>query len=102
MLLHNARLPNARDKKPNRAMTSSLMEHAVKHVPRLKFDMTDTALRSFLLDPKRIGEPCNKFHTSTGNGYDFPPLGIARAAWCRLYGPTAWDNEAEEWTAGIG
>ena len=98
MLLHEAKLPGPRiSKKPNRAMTRDLVEDAVKRVPRLKFELDEWSLRDFLTDTARIGEACTQKHFTHGNGYLFPPLAIARAAWEQLYGPTIWDQEAEEW-----
>jgi hypothetical protein len=98
MLLHEAKLPGPRiSKKPNRAMTRDLVEDAIKRVPRLKFELDEWSLRDFLTDTARIGEACTQKHFTHGNGYLFPPLAIARAAWEQLYGPTIWDQEAEEW-----
>ena len=98
MLLHEAKLPGPRiSKKPNRAMTRDLVEDAIKRVPRLKFELDEWSLRDFLTDTARIGEVCTQKHFTHGNGYLFPPLAIARAAWEQLYGPTISDQEAEEW-----
>jgi hypothetical protein len=98
MLLHEAKLPGQIIRnKPNRAMTKDLIEDAIKRVPRLKFELDEWSLRGFLTDANRLGEACTHKHFTTGNGYLFPPLAIARAAWERLYGPTVWDRDVEEW-----
>jgi energy-coupling factor transporter ATP-binding protein EcfA2 len=97
MLLHEAKLPGALRNKPNRAMTRNLIEDAIRRVPRLKFELDDWSLQDFLTDANRLGEPCTHKHFSGGNGYLFPPLAIARAAWERLYGPTVWDRDVEDW-----
>jgi hypothetical protein len=98
MLLHEAKLPGQIIRnKPNRTMTKDLIEDAIKRVPRLKFELDEWSLRGFLTDANRLGETCTPKHFTSGNGYLFPPLAIARAAWERLYGPTVWDRDVEEW-----
>jgi len=97
MLLHNGVLPGALSKKPNTAFTSSLMDDAKSKVPRLR-DLSDVALRNFLLDEEALGVVCTKYRTAYNNGWTFPPLSEAREAWSRRYGPVTWDNpDATDW-----
>src|SRR5262249_28550411 len=97
MLLHNGVIPGSLPNRPNTAFTSSLLNDARERVPRLRYDLTDVALRNFLVDEENIGIACTKFRTNFGNGWSFPPLLEAREAWARRYGPTKWDNpEAKE------
>jgi hypothetical protein len=65
--------------------------------PRLRLDLTEPGLRNFLIDEERIGIACTKFRSSSNNGWSFPPLAEARAAWEQLYGPIKWDCDVEEW-----
>jgi hypothetical protein len=98
MLLHDGRLPGALSNKPNTAFTSRLRDDAKERVPRLKWDLSDVMLKDFLTDPERIGIVCEKYRANTANGWTFPPLDEARAAWVRKYGPTDWQNpDAVEW-----
>src|SRR5262249_56591029 len=98
MLLHNGVLPGALANRPSTSYTKSLIDDARAKVPRLR-ELTEVALRNFLVDEESIGIACTKFRSSTGNGWTFPPLAECREAWCRRYGPVKWDNgEAEEWT----
>src|SRR5215470_13966404 len=84
-------LPN----RPNTALTRSLLDDAKERVPRLKWDLTEVALRNFLADEETIGIPCSKFRANSANGWSFAPLSELRDAWCRRYGPMKWDNSAE-------
>ena len=98
MLLHNGVLPGALAGKPNTAYTRSLIEDAKTKVPRLRWDLTEVGLRNFLLDEESIGIVCTKYRSSNNNGWSFPPLSEARAAWSQRYGSVKWDNpDAEDW-----
>jgi hypothetical protein len=73
------------------------VDDAKSRVPRLR-DLSDVALRNFLLDEEALGIVCEKYRAATNNGWTFPPLGEAREAWCRRYGPVTWDNpDATDW-----
>jgi hypothetical protein len=85
MLLHNGVLPGALSKRPNTVFTTSLVDDAKSKVPRLR-DLSDVALRNFLLDEEALGVVCEKYRAATNNGWTFPPLSEAREAWCRRYG----------------
>ena len=99
MLLHNGVLPGALAGKPNTAYTRSLIEDAKTKVPRLRWDLTEVGLRNFLLDEESIGIVCAKYRSSNNNGWSFPPLSEARAAWSQRYGSVKWDNpDAEDWS----
>ena len=98
-LLHDATLPGALIQRPNTTFTKSLLDDARERVPRLRFDLTEVALRNFLVDEESVGIPCAKYRASIGNGWSFAPLWELREVWCRRYGPTKWDNpEAREWS----
>src|SRR6516165_6885667 len=56
-LLHNGELPAALTNHPNIAYTRSLVEDAKEKVPRLR-DLTEVALRNFLLDEESLGTTC--------------------------------------------
>ena len=97
MLLHNALLPGALNGRPSTAFTRNLIDDARAKVPRLR-ELTEVALRNFLLDEESIGTTCTKYRAAIGNGWTFPPLAEAREAWSRRYGPITWENaEAVEW-----
>lgn len=97
MLLHNALLPGALNGRPSTAFTRNLIDDARVKVPRLR-ELTEVALRNFLLDEESIGTTCTKYRAAIGNGWTFPPLTEAREAWSRRYGPITWENaEAVEW-----
>jgi hypothetical protein len=95
MLLHDGILPGALANRPNTAFTSSLLDDAKERVPRLKWDLTQVALRNFLVDEVDI--PCTKFRAASGNGWSFAPLDELRGAWTRRWGPVKWDNPSTEW-----
>jgi len=98
-LLHDGTLPGALIQRPNTTFTKSLLDDARERVPRLRFDLTEVALRNFLVDEETIGVACTKYRASIGNGWSFAPLLELREAWCRRYGPMKWDNaEAKEWS----
>jgi len=102
-LLHDGVLPGALANRPNTAFTRSLLDDAKERVPRLKWDLTEVALRTFLIDEENIGIPCSKFRANSGNGWSFAPLLELREAWCCRYGPMKWDNpEAKEWSKKKG
>jgi Family of unknown function (DUF5906) len=94
MLLHDGRIPGAFKKGKSdvrsTAYTMSLIEDARKKVPRLH-DLTEVALRNFLVNEDQIGAICTKHRGASGNGWTFPPLAEAREAWSRQYGPQQWD-----------
>ena len=97
MLLHNGVLPGALAGRLNTAFTRSLGEDARTKVPRLR-DLTEVALRNFLMDEEALGVTCTKYRAAIGNGWSFPPLDEAREAWCGRYGPMKWDNpDAKAW-----
>jgi len=98
-LLHDGRLPGAPSGRPNTAFTRSLIDDAKAKFPRLRYELTEVSLRNFLLDEESIGEVCTKYRTAFGNGWSFPPLNEARAAWCHRYGPVKWDTDLAEWGA---
>lgn len=98
MLLHNGVLPGALAARPNTAFTKSLIDDARAKVSRLR-DLTEVGLRNFLVDEEGIGIVCTKYRQSIGNGWTFPPLSEARAAWSQRYGAVKWDNpDAAEWS----
>jgi hypothetical protein len=98
MLLHNGVLPGALAGRPSTAFTRSLVEDARAKVPRLR-DLTEVALRNFLLDEEALGVICTKYRAAIGNGWSFPLLNEAREAWSRRYGPTKWDTpDVKEWS----
>ena len=80
-------LPGALLKRPNTAFTTRLLSDAKDRVPRLRYELTEVALRNFLTDAERIGVKCEKYRTGVANGWSFPPLAECRDAWARLYGP---------------
>ena len=93
-LLHNGALPGALARRPNAALTQSLLDSAWAGSARLRNDLTAERLGSFLRD--EVG--CEKHRTPSANGWAFPPLGECRAEWERHYGPIKWDlAEIEEW-----
>lgn len=100
-LLHDGVLPGASAKRPNFTLTRNLLEHAKARVPRLRWDLTEVALRNFLDRDggKGVGNICDKARTAAANGWAFPPLAECRAAWERVYGPVKWDNPADDWGA---
>jgi len=97
-LLHDGVLRGALVNRPNTAFTRRLLEDAIGRVPRLKWDLTEVALRNFLTDEETIGIPCSKFRANSGNGWSFAPLSELRDAWCRRYGPMKWDNPVKQWS----
>src|SRR6516162_4528928 len=58
-ILHDGVLPGSLANRPNTAFTKNLLDDAKERVPRLKWDLTEVALRNFLVD--EIGIPCSKF-----------------------------------------
>src|SRR5262245_44422928 len=60
MLLHNGELPGAITNHPNSAYTRSLIADAKAKVPRLR-DLTEVALRNFVLDEESLGATCTKY-----------------------------------------
>jgi hypothetical protein len=56
MLLHNGVLPGAISGRPSTAFTKALIDDARRKIPRLR-DLTEVALRNFLVDEESIGIP---------------------------------------------
>jgi hypothetical protein len=97
-ILHRGVLPGALPNRVNTTYTKSLMEDTTEHGgARLRYDLSDVMLRNFLIDKEKVGAICFKYRTAVGNGWSFPPLAEARAAWIKIWGETAWDNPEEEW-----
>ncbi len=96
MILHNAKVPGSLQGKPSTAFSESLLQDARRAVPRLR-ELTAVQLRNFLTDKERLGEVCTKYRASIGNGWTFPLLAEARAAWEEKYGPTEWDIPGDDW-----
>jgi Family of unknown function (DUF5906) len=98
MLLHDGVLPGALANRSSTAYTRSLIDDARAKVPRLR-DLSEVALRNFLMDEESIGTTCDKYRNASANGWTFPPLAEAREGWCRRYGPVKWDNpNATDWS----
>jgi hypothetical protein len=95
-LLHNGRLPNAMEARPNTSFTRNLFADARAKVPRLYYS-SEVELRNFLTDEGRIGIACEKYRASSGNGWSFPPLAECRVAWCKRFGPTKFDADVKDW-----
>jgi hypothetical protein len=82
--------------RPSTAYTKALREDAIERFPRLRWELSDSALADFLSDE---GWPkATKFRDAHNNGWTFEPLAESRQAWDRRYGPQAW-NEMQEWDA---
>jgi hypothetical protein len=98
-LLDAGTLPKAKTKNPNRAFTKDLLADGREKFPSLKYSLTDIAMKNFFDadSGEGIGNVCEKKHTSTGNGWDFPPLSICRAKWESIYGPQRWTNPTDDW-----
>ena len=97
-LLHNGALPGALPNRPNTAPTRRLVDDARDKFPRLRYDLSDAALRNFLVDSlERIGISCAKYKNSAFNGWSFPTLAECREAWEAKYGEEQWDNPIDEW-----
>jgi hypothetical protein len=97
-LLHNGSLPGALPNRPNTAPTRRLVDDARDKFPRLRYDLSEAALRTFLVDSlERIGISCAKYKNSAFNGWSFPTLAECREAWEAKYGLVTWDNPADEW-----
>jgi len=80
MLLHDAKLPGA-TKNPRWAWTQQLKVNAIERVPRLRFELGDVDLKTFLTNKERIGLVHVSEHKKFGNGYLFEPLADCRALW---------------------
>lgn len=96
-LLHCGRLPLPVDGKPHTSLTKDLIEDAISHVPRLRWELSDVALRNFLINQDAIGVVCTKYRCASNNGWTFPPLSECREVWSKLYGPTEWDTDMNDW-----
>jgi hypothetical protein len=73
-----------------RAYCSELFRHARECVPKLKFE-SDHALGRGLRE-----RGCTTFN-SQGRGWQFPPLGEARAAWTLKLPGHDWGDDLEDW-----
>src|SRR5262249_62109063 len=60
-LLHDATLPGALIQRPNTTFTKSLLDDARQRVPRLRFDLTEVALRNFLVEEESVGIHCTNY-----------------------------------------
>jgi hypothetical protein len=92
--LINADLFSKKISRPSTAYTKSLREDAMERFPRLKWELSDSAIADFLVDenwPK-----AKKYRDSKGNGWTFEPLTESRAEWDKRYGPQPW-NKVKEW-----
>src|SRR5262249_27860310 len=98
LLLHDGVLPHALEKRPNTTLTRNLIEDIKERVPKLKGAVSEPSLATSPLDNDNIGIICKKSRASHANGWPFPPFCDCRQAWQRRYGPTSWDNPAEEWS----
>src|SRR5215469_18317 len=58
-LLHNGRLPNALEARPNTSFTRNLLDDARAKVPGLRY-ASEVELRNFLTDEERLGVSCEK------------------------------------------
>jgi hypothetical protein len=83
--------------KPHTCLTRDLIEHAISSVPKLRFELSDVALRNFLFNADATGVVCNKYRSASANGWTFPPLTECRDAWSKLYGPTEWETDMIDW-----
>jgi ABC-type cobalamin/Fe3+-siderophores transport system ATPase subunit len=102
-LLQDGRVPGAlinrnptskKLSRPNTAYTKSLRADAMERFPRLKWELSDSAIADFMVDeswPK-----ATKFRDNITNGWTLEPLAGSRREWDRRYGPQSW-NEMKEW-----
>jgi hypothetical protein len=77
--------------RPSTAYTHSLKKDAIDRFPRLRYDLSDTMIRDFILD-----EGWPKGNDNKNNGYSLFPLKESREEWDRRYGPEKW-NTMTEW-----
>src|SRR5262249_53364979 len=61
LLLHDGILPHALEKRPNTTLTRNLIEDIKERVPKLKWDVSEASLATFLLDNDNIGIVCHKY-----------------------------------------
>jgi len=67
---------------------------ALDRFPRLRYELSDNALRDFLAD--KDWPKAEKYRDSRNNGWSFLPLDESRRAWERRYTPRQW-NKMREW-----
>jgi hypothetical protein len=102
LLLEDGIIPGAligatrKVERSNTAYTKELKRDALDRFPRLRYELSDNALRDFLAD--RDWPKAEKYRDSRNNGWSFLPLDESRRAWERRYGPREW-NEMREWFA---
>jgi hypothetical protein len=101
-LLHDGMLPQSTDKLPRTSGSTPLLGDAWSKFPGLKYQFTAGKLRTFLVESKhRIGICCTKYEGSAWNGWTLPPLADCRTAFEAIYGPQAWDTQAEDWRPAV-
>jgi hypothetical protein len=101
-LLHCGKLPLPVRGNPHASLTKDLIEDAILHVPKLRYELSDVALRNFLKNADgAIGVVCKKYRTASNNGWTFPSLTECRDAWSKLYGPTEWDTDMTDWGEAV-
>jgi hypothetical protein len=101
-LLHCGRLPLPLRDHLHTSLTKDLIEDAILHVPKLRYELSDVALRNFLINADgAIGVVCKKYRCASNNGWTFPPLTECREAWCKVYGPTNWDTDMIDWGEAV-
>jgi hypothetical protein len=79
--------------KPNRAVSSTLYNSALKRVPKLRYE-SDTAMGNYLRE-----QDCFKVRVAGTRGWEFPSLAKARARWEATWGKWKWDEPKAEWEA---
>jgi hypothetical protein len=91
-LLQDGELPGRRwGDYPGRAYTTDMLGDAKEKEPRLRLDLNEVSLGSFL--ENEVG--CEHKRASNGNGWSFPPLAECRARFEERYGPMKWSSAAE-------
>jgi hypothetical protein len=94
--LHTGETPTPSPKNPRWVLSQRLLEEA-KHFTQRNSYLEETEFGRFM------GEMgCE--HKSNGKawGWIFPPIGEARAAWEREFGPTEWLTKVTEWNQKPG
>jgi hypothetical protein len=102
-LLQDGRVPGAlfakptskKISRPNTAYTRSLREDAIQRFPRLRWELSDSAIADFMTD--QSWPKAKKYRDSKGNGWAFEPLPDSRQAFDQRYGPQAWASPEEDW-----
>jgi hypothetical protein len=83
ILLENGIIPNSKPGRPEIVMTTHLLVAAQKRWS-LRY-LTSIALGQFLRD-----QGCSRYREIAANGWRFPRLAEARAAWEKRYGRWSW------------